>query len=354
MSYRRVNEAFHRRMVYHVGVDCGFFVEMNYMVNAMLYCLAHHIRFQLYSENANFGTGVGWTEYFLPFCEEVHEPFHKKYNFHRLPAWRRILKVCRQQKALGPLVWKLKSFPKTMMGRLMAFGIYKAYVQFAQDVSDPEQYYNIPELGINGSYYEAYGLLARMVWRLQPEILHYETIYKEKLALPSLYDGVHIRGGDKMMETTLISGKHIMEVLHPKTGACVFILTDDYRQYQELQANYPNIRLLTLCRPEERGYLHKAFSHKSPQSRQEAIIRLIISVDLLFGSRSFVGSITTGPSVFVMKQRVDNPFVQAVDCPKTDLASSLSLTIDVRAAISQRYLSHTGTEDVNNTVPGTM
>ena len=233
-----------------------------------------------------------------------------------------------------------------MMGRLMAFWVYKAYVQFAQDVSDPEQYYSIPELGINGSYYEAYRLLARMVWRLQPEILHYETIYKEKLALPSLYDGVHIRGGDKMMETTLISGKHIMEVLHPKTSACVFILTDDYRQYQELQANYPNIRLLTLCRPEERGYLHKAFSHKSPQSRQEAIIRLIISVDLLFGSRSFVGSITTGPSVFVMKQRVDDPFVQAVDCPKTDLASSLSLTIDVRAAISQRYLSHRGTVEV--------
>lgn len=342
MSYRRVKEAFHRRMVYHIGVDCGFFVEMNYMVNAMLYCLAHHIRFQLYSENANFGTGVGGTEYFLPFCEEVHEPFHKKYNFHRLPSWRRILKVCRQQKSLGPLVWKLKSFPKTMMGRLMAFWVYKAYVQFAQDVSDPEQYYRIPELGINGSYYEAYALMARMVWRLQPEILHYETIYKEKLALPSLYDGIHIRGGDKMMETTLISGKHIMEVLHPKTGACVFILTDDYRQFQELQANYPNIRLLTLCRPEERGYLHKAFSHKSPKSRQEAIVRLLISVDLLLHSRSFVGSITTGPSVFIMKLREDDPFVQAVDCPKTDLASSLSLTIDVRAAISKRYLSHTG------------
>ena len=46
-TYRRVNEAFRRRMVYHVGVDCGLFVEINYMVNAMLYCLAHRIRFQL-------------------------------------------------------------------------------------------------------------------------------------------------------------------------------------------------------------------------------------------------------------------------------------------------------------------
>lgn len=200
--------------MYHIGVDCGLFVEMNYMINAMLYCLSQRIRFQLYSDDANFGTGIGWTEYFLPFCEEVHETFHKKYNFHRLPSWRRILKVCRQQKSLGPLVWKLKSFPKTMMGRLMAFWVYKAYVQFAQDVSDPEQYYRIPELGIN------------------------------------------------------------------------------------------------------------------------------ISVDLLLHSRSFVGSITTGPSVFIMKLREDDPFVQAVDCPKTDLASSLSLTIDVRAAISKRFLSH--------------
>lgn len=115
-SYRKVNKSFHRRMVYHIGVDCGLFVEMNYMINAMLYCLSQRIR----------------------FCEEVHETFHKKYNFHRLPAWRRILKVCRQQKSLGPLVWKLKSFPKTMMGRLMAFWVYKAYVQFVQAVDCPK------------------------------------------------------------------------------------------------------------------------------------------------------------------------------------------------------------------------
>lgn len=65
-SYRKVNASFRKRMMYRVGVDCGFFVELNYMVNAMLYCLAHRIRFQLYSEDANFGTGTGWTEYFLP------------------------------------------------------------------------------------------------------------------------------------------------------------------------------------------------------------------------------------------------------------------------------------------------
>ena len=334
-DYRKVNESFHRRLIYHVGIDCGFCVELNYMLNAMLFCLANGYRFQLYSDDANFGTGIGWTEYFLPFCEEVHEPFHRLYNFHRTPSWLRILKLCRRQKAVGPIAWKLKSSLKNIMGRLIAFRTYKEYVLFAQDVSScPDQFYHIPELGIDGSYYETYGLLARMIWRFQPDIQQQKEVYKNKLAYSPLCDGIHIRGGDKIIETELISGKRIMQILHPKVGACVFVLTDDYRQYQELQANYPNVHFLTLCQPEERGYLHKAFSQKSPHTRKEAINRLLISVDLLLHCRSFVGSITTGPSVFIMKQRVNDPLVQAVDCSNDCLTSSLSQNIDVRATIS--------------------
>ena len=56
-DYQKVNKSFRRRLVYHVGKESGFFVELNYMINAMLYCLAKGYRFQLYSEDANFGTG---------------------------------------------------------------------------------------------------------------------------------------------------------------------------------------------------------------------------------------------------------------------------------------------------------
>ena len=103
-DYRRVNESFRKRLVYHAGIDCGFFVELNYMVNAMLHCLANGYRFQLYSEDANFGTGKGWTEYFMPFCEEVRESFHHKYNCHRPPTWRRILRHTIQVTPFLPMV----------------------------------------------------------------------------------------------------------------------------------------------------------------------------------------------------------------------------------------------------------
>ena len=151
-NYRRVNDSFHRRLVYHAGIDCGFFVELNYMVNAMLYCLSNGYRFQLYSEDANFGTGKGWTEYFVPFCH------------------------------------------------------------------------------------------------------------------------------------------------------------------------------------------HQEFERLSPQEKKESIIRLLFSVDILLHSSAFVGTITSGPSVFVMKVRADDPYVTAIDCPQDMLPDCLTLNIDDRANISRRFL----------------
>jgi hypothetical protein len=107
-SYQKVNGSFGKRLIYHAGIDCGFCVELNYMINAMLYCLAKGYRFQLYSDDANFGTSKGWTEYFEPFCEEVHEAFHHKYNLHRPPQWQRIISNTIKTRSLSFIFWKLK------------------------------------------------------------------------------------------------------------------------------------------------------------------------------------------------------------------------------------------------------
>ena len=338
-SYQKYNDSFRRRMVCRIGVDCGFFIEMNYMVNAILYCLAHRMKFQIYSDNANFGTGVGWTEYFLPFCEEVHEPFHQKYNFHRPPSWHRIFRLCANKKSLGPIAWKLKKNLKTFMGRLKAFRVYGEYVLFAQDVPlRMPQRYCVPELGIDNDYSETYALIARMVWRLRPDILQMEKTYKRQLSLPAVFSGVQIRGGDKESETRLIDGATIIRKLNLSDGDCLFVLTDDYRQFLKGREAFPHLSLLTLCQENETGYYHQQFCQKDFQSKKKAIGRLIISVDILLSCHSFVGSITTGPSIFIMKLRYKDPRVQAIDCPKEELPSALQQPSDVRSAISMRNL----------------
>jgi len=335
VSYCRLNESFDRRMVCRIGVDCGFFIEMNFMVNAMLFCLAHRIKFQIYSADANFGTGVGWTEYFLPFCEEVQESFHQRYNFHRLPSWPCILKMCRRQRTWRPVAWKVKSGLKTIAGRIAAYRAYGQYVLLAQDVSAKlPQMYCIPELGIDGDYTDTFALVARMVWRLRPELLKQKKTYRKKISLPPSFSGVQIRGGDKISETPLVDGKNIIRKLGLHNGDCLFILTDDYRQFLKAKEVFPQLRLFTLCQEYERGYYHKQFCQQDIQSKKMAISRLIISVDLLLSCNSLVGSITTGPSVFVMKLRCRDTRVQAVDCPKDHLPAVLQLPIAARSVIS--------------------
>ena len=40
-KYRLLNSSFKKTMVYHIGIDAGFFTEYTYMLHAMLYCLQH-------------------------------------------------------------------------------------------------------------------------------------------------------------------------------------------------------------------------------------------------------------------------------------------------------------------------
>ena len=71
-----------RQLVFHLGHSAGFYSEFNNMVLAILYCQRHNIAFKLYSDDANFRIKKGWQDYFLPFCNESHNPVHHYIN-HR-------------------------------------------------------------------------------------------------------------------------------------------------------------------------------------------------------------------------------------------------------------------------------
>ena len=337
-TYQKVNKSFHKRLIYHSGIDCGFFVELNYMLNAMLYCLEKGYQFQLYSDDANYGTGTGWTEYFAPFCEEVHEAFHHQFNLHRPPSWRRIIKNVMRTKSPSFIVWKLKLTVKSLIGHGLAYKAYGEHVRLSQDVaSNSSKNYHIPALGLQCSYTEAYAMLARMIWQPQAELKEMITAAKIRLSIPQVYSGIQIRGGDKAQEARLITGRRLIEALHPKNGDYIFALADNYLQLEIVRSEFPQLHILSLCQPHESGYYHQEFNRQAPQEKKESIIRLLVSMDILLHSSSFIGTITSGPSVFVMKVRADESNVTAIDCLREMLPDCLSLTIDKRAAISRNH-----------------
>ena len=57
-KYRLLNRSFKKTMIYHIGIDAGFFTEYTYMLHAMLYCLQHKIQFKLYSDGKRDGKTV--------------------------------------------------------------------------------------------------------------------------------------------------------------------------------------------------------------------------------------------------------------------------------------------------------
>ena len=126
----------------------------------------------------------------------------------------------------------------------------------------------------------------------------------------------------------------MLTTLSPKEGDNVFVLIDNYQQLEMIRSEFPYLRILSLCQTHEKGYFHQEFIRLAPQQKKESIIRLLISVDILLKSQAFVGTITSGPSVFVMKVRANESSVFAIDCPKEKLVDSLSLNSEERAAIS--------------------
>ena len=143
----------------------------------------------------------------------------------------------------------------------------------------------------------------------------------------------------KASEARLISGWQIIQALHPQDGECIFALTDNYQQLEIIRNEFPQLRIVSLCQPHETGYRHQAFEHLHAHEKKESIIRLLTSVDILLHCCAFVGTITSGPSVFLLKVRADDPCVTAIDCPQNMLPDCLSLNIEERAAISRRTKS---------------
>lgn len=338
--YRQVNESFPRKLIWRVGQQAGFFAEYSAMLGAMIYCLDHRLQLQLYSADANFGTGKGWTDYFLPFCKEVNERFHERYNVGAAPSWSHLLRLACQQRSPRLLLWKCRQQLTGWVGRLLAWHAYGQKTLLSDSVSpDYDKEYCFPELGLKGSYIEMFRAMVTVTWRMNQETEQAMESMISDLSLPKgHYVGCQVRGGDKVTESELISTDEIARnILSVSNGEPVLVLTDDYRLFADLQHRYPDTEWHTLCTPAEQGYVNSAFTKTSSEEKHTRMVRFLATMQLLMDSRLFVGSITTGPSVFLMKMRY--PDVKAVDCPENLLPAILFTDIGRRAEVSAHFNS---------------
>jgi hypothetical protein len=302
--YNKVNSSFKTSFVYHVGGEAGFFSEYNNMILGMLYCLDKQISFSIYSKDANFKYDKGWTDYFLPFCEEKGNIFHSLFNVRHLPKYKR---------------WIYRVFYKC--GQYCFERMHPSVlttIDLWNDIHylDINKFYDFLSLGIKGDVRSICQKLISMTWVYNDLTKRNVEEIKKSINLPRNYIGFHIRGGDKFMEASLSNVNAYIDKAESKSNLrYAFVLTDDYSVFEMLVRNYPSWRFSTLCGENEHGYYHAKFINERSDIKRQRYYKLFASIDILAESDMFIGTFSSNPGMY-LGMRMDSSKVFSVDIPE--------------------------------------
>ena len=145
--YKQLNESYNRKLIHHFGTGNGFYSELNSLLFSTLFCLQNKLRLELYSKDAAFTFGNGWTEYFKPFCPEFENDYIGKrisrdyINNHRNKHICYLYKIFTRNDILNDIYWYCRS------------GWFE------------HSHFDIPELGIDGDIRQAMKVIIPIVYR---------------------------------------------------------------------------------------------------------------------------------------------------------------------------------------------
>jgi len=243
----------------------GFYSMFHFTLNHLLFCKKHNISFQIDSTHWLFKYKDGWTDYFKHF--EL-----KGNNYHPV-------KYIKHYQTAGD------------------FPLYE-YVNIIKEI----YVYNDTVL----SEIEK----VKQIFHLQK----------------SAYDSIFIRRGDKLIgESIYIPVEKYMDLLLQINPDChtVFLQTDDYRAYMELeeyiQTHKLNIKPITICDPNMNGMVifepsyreklqttSKIVTELNPDEMYKHTLDMLIGVDILLNSNICICDYQSNVSRFV-KLAHNNP-----------------------------------------------
>ena len=286
-KYNKINESYNEVCIY-LGIGTGFFSEFNNLILAILYCLVNKIKFKLYLVNAKgFPSNKGFEEFFMPFCKELiydtDTEFNNIFNFPKNEV-EVLLPAMKEKYGINYFVY---------------FNSYMFNKMRNNDFRD--SHFKIKELGIDGDFRHAFGIIAKNIFRFNNETK--KEIYKliESLKLPKKYIGFHIRAGDKITEAELIKPEKYIESLKKHSDIKdIFISTDDYSIVEKLKNQYGNkYNIYTLTNKKELGYNQYDFGMSNKNEKYNHLIEFFASIEILLNSELCFGSYTSNPSIFL-------------------------------------------------------
>lgn len=282
------------KFVYNLWAGkAGFYSEFNNMALCRLFCLQHDVEFRLYSRHIPFLSGRGWDYYFKPFCKEASSPLHSFVN-RRSSLWNP--KSGFKSAAAARLFPSGAGLHKLFSGQLLTQDLfYEARASFM-----PSRIISVPAMGFEGTMRDALMKVVADTYRFNERTSSAISAMISSINLPEKYVGIHVRGGDKVVEADLYSTEKYMKRAEAVTDVRnAFILTDDYRLYLKLKELYPEWSFYTLTFPDEVGFTNSVFIKKGPERIEKEMMKVFASVEVMRGAVKFIGTYSSNIGAFL-------------------------------------------------------
>ena len=315
-KYIDLNNSFNKRIIFKLGL-AGFFSEYTNMILASIYCLDHQVKFEICTLRSAFYFEYGWQDFFEPIWDERFEKYH--INFNKRPYL--LSQDFKPPFDFSP--WVIKERAKRFYYSYFAKSKKKrANIDyFTQDIwfnfrteSFQKKLFTIPELGFDKStLLDVTQKFISETWIYKREVRNKINKLISSLELPEHFISVHIRSGDKIIETELYSIGHYMRAVQKYSAELpVFVLTDDYGIIKQLRGFYPHRKFYTLCQETERGYINDDFKLMSADYKFNQLLKLFASLDVCAKAQKFIGTITSAPGK-MMGMKKGNEFCHYLD-----------------------------------------
>lgn len=301
-----------KTLIFHLGTSAGFYSEYLEMLASIIYCQTKNIKFKLYSKDANFSTNSGWIDYFEPFCEEVDDAFHSKYNLRfKYPSLSKLtIRKILKNKPIPKWCWsKLSFWYFSIFATSFYFKKRYNFTYYTHDLWPQIQKLKLKN-SFNIEYKNKMQQVINNTWKFKDSTNTEINEIITKLNLPNEYIATQIRAGDKEFEQKIFEIDDYMKKINSINCNTnnLFVLTDDYRIIEKIKSNYPTYEIYTLCSKNEKGYDNQSFQQQTPQNKRAQLLNLFSSVEILWNSKYLIGAINANPSLFLYYRNHKNSY----------------------------------------------
>lgn len=289
-EYKEINNSFKKTCVFRIGTGSGFLSQINYMILAMIFCLEHQIKFQLYSANPTFCNDL-WKDFFVPFTRHHTDIAHSFFN-HR-------------NEIRNPYDFNVET--------LFEIKKFLAKTYLTQDIwtymhpNNEILYHNQYEVDtpfIKGNVVTVSHQLIQLIWNYNAKVKSEIRNIKSSVNIKVPYAAIHIRRGDKFEEAspiTLDSYFTLVDKISQQDDYPVFIASDDRRVIEEARELYPRRPIFHFNFPVlNKGFHNADFTESLTKTEQiDSIVRLLSEIEMLVNGTLFVGTFSSNIGMFV-------------------------------------------------------